>query len=1349
MQTGEVHHGRVELDSHADTIVFGRNCTILDHTGRDCDVSPYTDAYDSIKNVPIVSAGTAWTSNQTGQTYILVFNEGLWMGDQMESTLINQNQLRHFGVDVQDNPYADSPLYIRSEDAGFTLPLQTNGTNIFADTRTPTQRELDECPQIVLSSPQPWDPQNVCFPKASRSVEEEIEMRRGIGAVHTTFDLDDPHDNSDVVYDIGDINTRIINSVRVRDVPSTKISAAEVEVQDVPAARTFESKKRHTSVTPEDLSERWHISLRQATETLKRTTQKIVRSAVLPLARRYRADRMFHQKRLDGMWACDTMDGRITSVDGNRYGQVFANKAYFAALYPMDKKGKAGEALKTFCQEFGVPEDLIFDGSKEQTGKGTEFMRQIRKNDINYHVTEPERHNQNPAEGTIREIRRKWFRTMVRKRVPKVLWDYGARWVCETMRLTSTTAGGLDGGTPFEQVTGETPDISEYLDFGFYDRVWYHENAGLGERLLGRWLGVSHRVGSLMSYWILTKTGARISRTTVQRVTNLEAEVDENKQLFQEFDNEVTRRLRDGDMPAEGDKPNPEDWADMFEHDEDFQREFDRVVNSKDVPEAEDNFTPDMFDDTYLHMELALPRDGDGPEFARVTKRLRDADGIPIGVANDNPILDTRMYEVEYADGHKAAMSANAVAQNLFAQVDEEGNRHVLFEEIVDHRTDGTEVKQQDAFLTSQNGNKRRRETTKGWEILVQWKDGSTTWVSLKDMKNAYPVQMAEYAVQARVSREPAFAWWVRHVLQKRNRIIAKTKSKYWVRTHKFGIKIPKTVEEAKRFDQENGNTLWWDSIVKEMKNVRIAFEIWEGEESDIPPGYQKIKCHMIFDVKMGENFRRKARMVAGGHTTVAPAALTYSSVVSRDSVRIALTIAALNELKILSCDIQNAYLTAKCREKIYTVAGPEFGSESGQIMIIVRALYGLKSSGAAFRALLAETLHDLGYKPTKADPDVWIRPAVKPDGFEYYELVLCYVDDVLGISDDPMKTMSGIQSNFKLKDDKIVEPDMYLGAQLSKMVTAEGVECWTASSEKYCRASVENVQATLARHGKRLPSKCVTPLKSGYRPELDVSPELKADGVQHYQELIGVLRWAVELGRVDILLETSLMSSHLAMPRLGHLEQVFHMFGYLKEHPKRKIAFDPTHPEIDERMFKEYDWFDFYRDAKEAIPGDMPPPRGNAMSTNAFVDADLAGNKITRRSQTGILIFCNRAPIVWYSKRQNTVETSTFGSEFTAMKTAIELIESLRYKLRMFGVPIEGSTNIFCDNEAVVKNTTMPESVLKKKHHSIAYHRSREAVAAKTVRIAKEGTETNLADLFTKVLVQIRREFLLDKFTY
>ena len=107
------------------------------------------------------------------------------------------------------------------------------------------------------------------------------------------------------------------------------------------------------------------------------------------------------------------------------------------------------------------------------------------------------------------------------------------------------------------------------------------------------------------------------------------------------------------------------------------------------------------------------------------------------------------------------------------------------------------------------------------------------------------------------------------------------------------------------------------------MKNVRIAFEIFEGEVKEIPIGYQKVDCHMIFDIKMGESFRRKAHMVAGGHTTEVPATLTYSLVVSGDSVRIALTIAALNGLKVLACNIQNAFLTAKCREKCYTRAGP------------------------------------------------------------------------------------------------------------------------------------------------------------------------------------------------------------------------------------------------------------------------------------------------------------------------------------------------------------------------------------------------------------------------------------------
>ena len=216
-----------------------------------------------------------------------------------------------------------------------------------------------------------------------------------------------------------------------------------------------------------------------------------------------------------------------------------------------------------------------------------------------------------------------------------------------------------------------------------------------------------------------------------------------------------------------------------------------------------------------------------------------------------------------------------------------------------------------------------------------------------------------------------------------------------------------------------------------------------------------------------------------------------------------------------------------------------------------------------------------------------------------------------------------------------------------------------------------------------------------------------------------------------------------------GHLEQVYHVFGYLRTHSKHRLFFNTQHPDIDERAFSTYQWYDFYHYAKEQVPTDMPPPRRCAVSTHCFVDVDHASNTVTRRSQTRILIFLNRALIVWYSKWQNTVETSTFGSEFIAMRATVEHIEVQRYKLHMFGIPIEGPTNVFCDNEAVFKNMTIPESTLKKKHNSICYHCCREAVAARVMRVAKEGTLTNLADLFTKPLTQAVREGLLDCFTY
>ena len=228
------------------------------------------------------------------------------------------------------------------------------------------------------------------------------------------------------------------------------------------------------------------------------------------------------------------------------------------------------------------------------------------------------------------------------------------------------------------------------------------------------------------------------------------------------------------------------------------------------------------------------------------------------------------------------------------------------------------------------------------------------------------------------------------------------------------------------------------------MNNIRPDFEVWEKDISELPPGYQNITCHMIFDVKMGENFRRKARFFADGHNTKTPAEMTYSSVVSRGSVRIALTISPLNDLNLLACDIQNAYITADCREWVWVVAGPEFGSEAGKNMITRKALYVLKISGVAFKSFLADTLVAMSYWPSYTDPDLWLRSAVKPDGFEYHAYIICYVDDVLCISHNPQKFMKFVLNCRQIKDDKIEPPDVYFGAILAKMKLESGKYCWT-----------------------------------------------------------------------------------------------------------------------------------------------------------------------------------------------------------------------------------------------------------------------------------------------------------------
>ena len=1337
---------RTDLDSHADSPVIGRNALILHYTGQTVNVLPFASELGSCNDVPVVQAAVAYDCPYTGQTYIGIVNNALFI-ERMEHNLIPPIMMRLNGLHVDECPKFLSPHpsidnhCIASHEDNVRIPLSLYGSVSYFKSRKPTRREVENEFNLVLTVDSPeWDPHSDSYARQEESMTdfrghmtEHQSPSRSIyalqkeaclqGTKHLVASMD-----SQVSCVLSEVSPTLVDDEFVSSLKSkVNISHDDVQVSSV------KSSSRIAEVTPEELSRRWNIGLDAARRTVRVTTQRGMQTTnKFGLDRRLRYnDRQLRYRRLNTNIFTDTMFSSVTSTRGNTCGQVYVNDLNWTRFQPMKSKSEAHYSLGELFRNDGVPNHIICDGAPEQIGG--DFRKKCSDANCGIKQLEADSAFANRAETGVRELKRGVNRNMRSTGAPAVLWDYCAELEAKIRSLTALPSFRLEGEVPETRMTGETADISDVACFKWYDWVMWRNDANKfpeDDWVLGKWLGPSKNVGPAMGMWILNDTGKVVSRQTVRPLTDAEIEDDVVKSNKRKFDEKLKENIRnETGLKIDDDTPDLDPYVDDSDGEEKLMPEVDEINDY----------------DKYISSEVMLPRGGDALMKGTVTARVKGNDGRPAGTYNPNPMVDSRVYEVTFPDGVVQQYAANVIAENMYAQVDEHGHHTLMLDEIIDHKKDPIAIGIDDGYIVKPNGQKVLKKTTKGWKICVQWRDGSTTWVPLKDLKESNPVELAEYAAANKILSEPAFAWWAPFTLKKRDRIIAKLQTRYLRKTHKFGIELPKTVEEAIRLDEANGNDYWRKAIQKEMRNVRVAFNILEDDDK-IPRGYEEVRCHMVFDVKM--DFTRKARLVAGGHTTDPPATSTYASVVSRESVRIALMLAALNGLDILAGDIQNAYLTAPPGEKIWVRCGPEFGSEDkGKRALVCRALYGLKSSGAAYRNHFADALVELGWTSCKAEPDVWMRQATNDaTGEAYYEYLLTYVDDVLAISEKPRRIIDGINKYFKLKPESVGEPDTYLGGKVGK-VTIEGsrVTAWSFSSSQYIQEAVKNVEAYLEKRGERLIRKADTPLSSGYRPEVDTSDVLDDDESSYYQSLIGILRWAVELGRVDIDTEVSMMSSFLAMPRKGHLSQVFRIFAYLKLKHNSRLVFDPSYPEIDKDTFNiDADWSKMYGDIKEELPADMPKPLGRCVVMRCFVDADHAGDLVTRRSRTGFIVYLNTAPVYWYSKRQNSIETSTFGSEFVAMKQATEYLRGLRYKLRMMGVPIDGPAYVMGDNQSVLCNTSMPESTLKKKSNSIAYHFVREGVTRGEWVTGYIKTDVNIADVLTKPLPGPRRKELL-----
>jgi hypothetical protein len=462
--------------------------------------------------------------------------------------------------------------------------------------------------------------------------------------------------------------------------------------------------------------------------------------------------------------------------------------------------------------------------------------------------------------------------------------------------------------------------------------------------------------------------------------------------------------------------------------------------------------------------------------------------------------------------------------------------------------------------------------------------------------------------------------------------------------------------------------------------------------------------------------------LVTDGHLTDIPVDSVYSGVVSLRGFRLVVFLAELNGIETWATDVGNAYLEAKTTEKVYIEAGPEFGDLQGHILIIVKALYGLRTSGARWHERFADCLSDLGFTPCKAEPDIWMRKNT-----DRYEYIAVYVDDLALALTDPKSFVATLENkyNFKLKGTGPIS--YHLGMDFYR--DEDGTLC--IAPRKYIEKMISSYERMFGQAPKQNVS---SPIEKGDHPELDETNILDDDGIKKYQSLIGALQWVITIGRFDVNTSVMTLSGFRAAPRVGHMDRVKRIYGYLSKMRHAAIRIRTEEPDYSDVPDAEYDWAkSVYGEVKEIIPDDAPEPLGKFVTLTHYVDANLMHDMVTGRSVTGILHLINKTPVDWYSKKQATVETATYGSEFVAARTCVEQIIDLRLTLRYLGVPLREKSYMFGDNQSVVNSASQITAKLHKWHTMLSFHRVREAIASGMINFVFINGLINPADILSK----------------
>ena len=1042
--------------------------------------------------------------------------------------------------------------------------------------------------------------------------------------------------------------------------------------KEYPGGLTMEEWRKRLALAPEDVVRKTFEATTQLSMSVEAENRVIPRDhykSRFPFLREQRINDEFHS---------DTFFPSITTNKNETCSQLFFGKeSDYMFVQPMKTESHSHVALQDFGRQVGLPKCIKTDNAKTEIGnKWTDWCRTYM---VKSKFTEPKHPWQNLSEQGIGDLARMVKRCMRAFDAPLSRHGWCQLWCCKVRNCLASRK--LNWRTPTEKLTGDTPDISIFR-FHFWEEVEYYDTKEKNPHdgwKTGRFLGINDSAGDAMTYYIETKS--KKGRPVVITRSNV-------------------RSKKVNDDP----------------------------VSTDNTPSGENNIT--------LDISLANPNNE-----------------VESSVENGN---DGRILTSQLKDTNEAKLYEEDIEMVFEDELPEDDNMNVDCEEfddtmLVDQQINDTlEAEEEDYEFHSIKSHY--------WDngvltFTVELTSGTTYSIPFALLRTDRPIEVAKYIKNNVVEnkRGGKYEQWSKKILTRAQRIIRRMNRHYNIgrtmrlqlckemkvrrisknqrtlknknRT-KFGITVPNNVRHALLLDKQNNNQAWSEAILKEMSALTKA-GVWEFKQPNfkVPKGYQYAPLTLIFDVKQ-EDLRRKDRLVAGGHVVDSTMYESYSSVVKTRTIRILETIAMNEGLKFVTGDISNAFVQADTDERIYSVAGPEFGDKEGSIVLVRKALYGLATSARRWSLTLGDAIKDMGFKPTRADPDLWIKSS---EDNKRYEYIATYVDDIIIVAEEPTKYLEIIKSKFPIRNIEEL-PEYYLGNNLeirkNKTIKVHSKKYITEIIRRY-----EKQYGTLKKHN--------VPSTPSDHPELDDTPLLNEEGRRHYQSNIGICQWICTAGRFDIAFAVSSLSRFSHSPREGHLDRTEKILGYLKKYAKRGYVVDPRDPILAttyQTIVPDFgnQYQDFVKDKDERLP----EPRMKEISTNIFVDANHGHDRVTGRSITGLIGFVGRTPVYWASKRQSMVQTPTFGAEFVALKKAVEEAITLRYYLRSMGVKVTKPTIIYGDNLSPITNATTPGSPLKEKYLALSYHFCREYFSAGIVDIRKIGTKDDYTETMTKALV-------------